>query len=151
MNKKNQPLGLFLRQPAVALHLAMQHADFREAVDPLPFVPCHMQQVPNQRQITIHRRRLVAPLQLPLRDAPHYVTRNLVQREVFHVWVQLTANTLHIAKTSQTCFQFEIPHNGVLAGTLGLNTEMGFAVDVKRELGEVRCRFFVAFSPSALA
>jgi hypothetical protein len=67
----NQPVSLFPCQPSVQFNFAQQHADFREAVDSLRFVPRHMEQVANERQIAIDRRRLVAPLELPLRDGPH--------------------------------------------------------------------------------
>jgi hypothetical protein len=50
--------------------------------------------------------------------------------------MKLTTNALHIPKTTQTCFQSEIPDNGVLPGTLALDAEMGFAVGDKRELGQ---------------
>ena len=126
----NQYIRLRTVQPAIPLDFTSQESNFRKLIDPLPFVAGHPKKAPHRRQVPIYCRGFVSFLEFTLDHGPNHITVDLVKHHGPQVRIKKAANPLHIRKTSQRPFQFEIPDNSFLPATLRLDTKMGFPVRV---------------------
>jgi len=76
---RDQSIRLRTRQPSISLDLSTEHSNLRNRVDPLPLVTGHAQKIAHNRQAAVDRRRLDAPLELALNDAPDHIAIDAVQ------------------------------------------------------------------------
>ena len=98
---RDEAIGFILGQPAIPFVLTRQQTNLRNHFQPLPLIASRPQQVANRGELAVHRRRLVAPLQLRLGDVPDHVARDLAQLQRSQVRVEAATNAPNVLEAPQ--------------------------------------------------